>query len=84
MAEQKPPSLIRFLLVSMCEGIAVGWSLLLAILWMDIGKVGSMIDASSLGAMAVVMLAIVFAITFGSVGMGIAIFMDRGDEPPEG
>lgn len=83
MAEPKQPSLIRFLLTSMCEGIAVGWSLLLLILWTDISGIGSMINASSLGGMAVVMLAVVFAITFGSVGMGIAIFMERGDGPPE-
>lgn len=83
MSAWKPNSLLRFLFTSMCDGIAVGWSLLLMILWTDIGNVGSMVDASSVGGMAVVMLAVVFAITFGSVGMGVAIFMQRGDGPPE-
>lgn len=83
MPEREPRSLISFLLRSMCDGIAVGWALLLAILWSDVGGVGSMIRASSIGEMAVAMLAVVFAITFGSVGMGIAVFMERGDGPPE-
>ncbi len=83
MPETRQRSLIQFLLRSMCDGIAVGWALLLAILWSDLGGIGSMVRASSVGEMAVAMLAAVFAITFGSVGMGIAVFMERGDGPPE-
>lgn len=83
MPETRQRSLIQFLFRSMCDGIAVGWALLLAILWSDLGGIGSMVRASSVGEMAVAMLAAVFAITFGSVGMGIAVFMERGDGPPE-
>lgn len=83
MAEPEPQSLIRFLLRSMCDGIAVGWALLLAILWSDVGGVGTLAQNSPLGEMAVAMLAVVFAITFGSVGMGVAIFLESDDGPPQ-
>lgn len=75
--------LLSFLFRSMCEGIAVGWTLLLLIIWSDIGGVGSLIHASPLGDLATVMLAAVFAITFGSVGMGVAVFMPREGDSPE-
>lgn len=72
--------LLKFLFRSMCDGIAVGWSLLLLVIWTDIGGIGTMIHASPMGELATAMLAAVFAITFGSVGMGIAVFTQPDDD----
>ena len=78
--EKSKYPLLKFLFRSMCDGIAIGWALLLFLIWSDIGGIGTMIHTSSLGEMATAMLAVVFAITFGSVGMGVAIFTQSDDD----
>lgn len=64
--------LTRYLIRHMLTGIAVGWSLLLALVWSDLGGIGSLIRGSDAGALALTMLAGAFGITFGSAAMGIA------------
>jgi hypothetical protein len=64
--------LTRYLIRHCITGIMVGWALLLAIIWSDLGGIGSLIRGSDAGGLALTMLAGAFAITFGSAGMGIA------------
>jgi hypothetical protein len=64
--------LTRYLIRHLLTGVAVGWSLLLAIVWTDLGGIGSLVHGSDAGALALSMLAFAFAITFGSAAMGIA------------
>ena len=64
--------LVRYLLRHCCDGIAVGWVLLLALLWSDLTGLGTLLRGSDAGALALAMLAFAFAVTFGSAAMGIA------------
>jgi hypothetical protein len=66
-------ALVRFLLRHCLDGVVAGWALLIGLLWTDVGRVRTLIYASEVGWLALIMLAVAFAITFGSVGMGIAV-----------
>ncbi|HEU0222312.1 MAG TPA: hypothetical protein VFR34_08925 [Paracoccaceae bacterium] len=67
------PRLVRFMLAHAGMGIAVGWGLLLAMLRLNVMGLGGLIERSPDGTLATAMLAAFFAITFGSVGIGIAV-----------
>jgi hypothetical protein len=56
------------------DGVAAGWALMLGLVWTDVGRVGSLIDSSEHGALALIMLALVFASTGAAAGMGLALF----------
>ena len=75
--------LLRFLIRSLAEGVAVGWSLLLVLLWADINGFGTLVRSSPSKEIATLMLAVMFAITFGSAAMGIAVFWKREGDPDE-
>jgi len=62
-----------FLLKYLCKGIAVGWTLLAVFLLSDLGGVGTLILNSSHAVMAIGLLLMGFAITFGSCAMGIGV-----------
>ena len=66
--------LTRFLMRRCVEGVMAGWALMLGLLWTDVGRVGSLLDSSDHGALALCMLAVAFASTGGAVAMGIAAF----------
>lgn len=63
----------KFLLKHLCKGIAFGWGLLAMFLISNLGGVGSLIFTSSNSVMAVGLLGLGFAITFGSCAMGIGV-----------
>ncbi|MBL8655645.1 MAG: hypothetical protein JNJ97_15665 [Alphaproteobacteria bacterium] len=65
--------ILLFLAGHMLIGIAVGWSILGALLWFDIGGLWRLIGGSAHMGIVLTMLLIGFAITFGSVAMGSAI-----------
>jgi len=77
------PKLIRFLLAHCLIGIAAGGLLLAGLLGADIGGLGTLVRADQSPILVVALLAFLFAITFGSMAMGTAIFMLRSD-PPDG
>jgi hypothetical protein len=56
------------------DGLFAGWALMLGLLWTDVGRVGTLIDGSEHGALALVMLAIAFASTGAALGTGMALF----------
>lgn len=63
----------KFLLTHLCKGIVVGWGVLAVFLISDLGGVGTLIFKSSNTVMAVGLLLMGFAITFGSCAMGIGV-----------
>ncbi len=63
----------KFLIKHLCKGIALGWGLLAVFLISDLGGVGTLIFKSSNAVMAVGLLGLGFAITFGSCAMGIGV-----------
>ena len=74
------PRLIRFLLVNCAIGIACGWTLLGALMVTDTAGLRTLIWNEG-SAVPIVLLAVGFAITFGSAAMGAAVMAMRpGDD----
>lgn len=67
------PELLRFLLTHAVVGVAAGWSVLLALLATNVANLRTLIMTSSDGPLVIVMLAVFFALTFGSLGMGFGV-----------
>ncbi|PQA87450.1 hypothetical protein [Hyphococcus luteus] len=67
--------LVRFLLTHLIIGTVSGWIFVAALIWFDIGGLGSLVTGSSVGPMAVIMLMIVMMITWGAGSMGTAVFL---------
>lgn len=79
------PPLVRFILGHVVVGTAAGWTLLAALLALDVAGLRSLIANSPDGALAVGMLALFFAITFGSAASGAAIIsLGRHDQGGSG
>ncbi len=81
--------LLGFMASHLAVGIGVGWSALAALLWLDVAGLRRLIAADRSGWVAVAMLMIFFAITFGSAAMGGAVIglhrRDKDDDdPPSG
>lgn len=85
--------LVKFLAVHLAVGIGAGWTVLGLLFWIDVGGMRSLIVNSGDTFVAVAMLAIFFALTFGSLAMGTGIMgLGRGPsagdnprrEPPRG
>lgn len=72
------PKLIRFMLVHSANGMAIGCTFLLALIWFDVLGLGTLLakDASGL---ATFVLFFQTALTFGAVSMGVAV-MNLGDD----
>jgi len=67
------PEFFKLLRRSCLEGIAVGWVFLGILVFGNISGLGDRIFNSSTPVLALFLLAVGFAITFGSASMGIAI-----------
>jgi hypothetical protein len=74
------PPFLRWLFWHMVIGVAVGWTALAAILARDVWHIRTLIGGTSAGVIALIMLAIFFAITFGSAGMGFAVMLRPRDK----
>ncbi len=61
-----------FLLKNLCKGVLIGWGVLFLFLASDLGGVRTLIFSSGNAVMAVGLLMMGFAITFGNCVMGIA------------
>ena len=71
----RPDPLIGFLLKNCLLGIAVGWGILGGAVWLNVARLGDLLATAddvwiplALGGMG-------FAVTFGSVAMGTAVFL---------
>lgn len=67
--------LLRFLARHALVGVLVGWSLLGALLWLDVGRLGELWLASEHPVATLLLAMAGFAVTFGSLAMGTAIFL---------
>lgn len=76
------PRMLRFLLTHAVIGIGVGWVCLGALIAINGFGLRDLIAASPDGGLALALLAFLFALTFGSVGMGFGVMgqaFDDGD-----
>ncbi|BCX17423.1 MAG: hypothetical protein KatS3mg117_1105 [Geminicoccaceae bacterium] len=67
--------LLRFLARHALVGILVGWTFLGALLWFDVGRLGELLLASEQPVLTLLLAMAGFAVTFGSLAMGTAIFL---------
>ena len=80
-AKSDAGKLNKLLLVSACKGTCCGWVFLAVLLLANIGGMGDTILKSSSALLAVPLLMVGFAITFGSMGMGHAIMSIPAKDP---
>lgn len=66
-----PRQQARFLVARALDGVAAGWAVLLGLVWTDVGRIGTLMDRSDLGELAMAVLALVFAVTFGPIGVAV-------------
>lgn len=62
----------HFLLKNLCKGILVGWGILFLLFAFDLGGIRTLIFKSNNTIMAIGLLMVGFAITFGNCAMGVA------------
>ncbi len=74
------PKLFRFLFINMTVGVIASWLLLAGLLYADVWGLGGLVARSSDGILAVAMLAIGFAITFGSASVATAVLVMRYEQ----
>lgn len=67
------PYIVRHVLVPGVAGSLAGMAGVGALLWRDVGGLGSLIRASGDGWMAAGMLCVGFAVTFGSAAIGASV-----------
>lgn len=79
---KKMPPLFKLLRNGLIEGVLVGWLLLALLLLTNVGGFSDKILGTQSSVLAIVLMGLLFAITFGSAAMGIAIMtMPREDGP---
>jgi hypothetical protein len=66
-----PASDARFLAARAIDGVAGGWAMLLGLVWTDVGRIGTLMDRSDQGELAMGLLALVFGVTFGPIGVAV-------------
>jgi len=72
-----------FLSLHLALGIGIGWAVLAGILWLDVARLSTLLFASPHATEGMVMLSVVFAVTFGGAVMGSAI-MALGQDDEDG
>lgn len=69
------PKLFKFILKNIAIGIVVGWSFVSALLYFDVGGFGTLVFHSSMKWVVLSMLALSFAVTFGSAAVASAVLL---------
>lgn len=67
--------LLRFLVRNCLIGIAVGWGILATLLYLDVARLGQLLLGSDQWFLTLLLAATGFAVTFGGLAMGTAIFL---------
>lgn len=67
------PIFFKLLTRSCLKGIAVGWTILALFIVTDTGGIGHVIQGAADWALGVFLLSFGFAVTFGSIFMGVAV-----------
>lgn len=77
-------ALLRFLGVQLVIGVAVGWAILALLIVLNVAGLQDLIFSAREGAVAIFMLMIVFAVTFGSLSIGTGVtLLARGHAQDE-
>ncbi len=69
------PRLVRFILRNIALGVGVGWALLSALLWSDMGGIHTLIAHSANGFIPLYLLYGGFAVTFGPAAVATAVLL---------
>ncbi len=69
------PKLLKFVFKNIAIGIVVGWSFVAALLYFDVGGFGTLVLNSSMKWVALSMLGLFFAVTFGSAAVASAVLL---------
>jgi hypothetical protein len=69
------PEHIRFLARHCLLGVVAGWCLLGALIWLDVARLGELLFRSEDRLLTLVLAGAGFAVTFGSLAMGTAVFL---------
>ena len=77
-----PYRLFRYVALGAGEGVIGGWIILMALKYQDILGIGSLIDGSPQGGLALLMMLIFFGITFGMVGIAWRVMVLLPEEKP--
>lgn len=72
------PKLLRFMLTHVANGMVLGCSALLGMIWFDVFGIGTLLKKDHSG-MATFLLFFQTALTFGAVAMGVAV-MNLGED----
>ena len=72
------PKLIRFMLVHIANGMVIGCSFLLVLIWFDVAGLAGLLESDTSG-LATFLLFFQTALTFGAVSMGVAV-MHLGED----
>ena len=70
-----PPPLIAFLGAQLPRRHRVGWLFLGGLILLDVGRIGELLFTSENWLLTLILAAGGFAVTFGSLAMGTAIFL---------
>ncbi|HKK36741.1 MAG TPA: hypothetical protein VJ994_10660 [Paracoccaceae bacterium] len=76
-----PNRLARFVIRHSANGVAAGWTILLAFLWLDIGGIGTLVREAAQRELITAMMAGAFGVTFGLVGLawGVLVILPEED-----
>jgi tetrahydromethanopterin S-methyltransferase subunit E len=75
--------LFRFLAIRAGVGIATGWAVLAAFIVLDVASLRTLMAQTGSTLPAMVLLAVFFAITFGSCAMGLGVMFATGEDKPQ-
>jgi hypothetical protein len=81
MAMEK--NLLHFLAVRAAIGIGTGWAVLAAFIVLDVASLRTLMAMTGSTLPAMVLLAVFFAVTFGSCAMGLSIMAEDGRHTPK-
>ena len=77
------PELLKFLFRHALIGVGIATVGTAAILYFDLGQIGSLVSTSDVGIFAVFLLWFMLGLTFGSVQMGFAVMIGLGEDQDE-
>lgn len=75
-----PTRLVRFVVRHTANGVIAGWVFMLALLWLDIGGVGTLVHGAEQRELITAMMAGAFGVTFGFVGLAWGVLVLLPDE----
>ncbi|MEM9049298.1 MAG: hypothetical protein AAGC92_11330 [Pseudomonadota bacterium] len=75
------PLLVRFMLRHALSGVMIGWSLMLVAIQVDLGGLGRLLSSAPDGGLATAILAAAFGVTFGAVGIAVAVISLPWNDP---